>query len=58
MSDFRTKVKDNLSQIEMMCCGFEMIWMGKGGAICLKCAIEKIGVKAVSQYLKQTKTIS
>tara|TARA_R110000824_G_scaffold384351_1_gene578281 strand:+ start:191 stop:367 length:177 start_codon:yes stop_codon:yes gene_type:complete len=58
MTDFRTKVKDNLGQIEMMCCGFAMIWISDGSAICLKCAIEKIGVKAVSQKLKQTKTIS
>ena len=48
------------TQIEWLCRqhNMNMIWISDGDAICLQCAVEALGFKAVSDLLKETKTIS
>ena len=54
----QTTKENNLGQIEMICCKMEMIWISDSSAICLKCAIDNVGVKEISRLLKKTKNIS
>ena len=58
MTEYITSAANNMGQIEMLCCGIEMIWVSNNSAICLKCSIEKVGVAEVSRLLKKTKNIS
>ena len=58
MREYRTRLEDRVGQIEMLCCGIQMIWVSNNEAICLKCCVEKVGFAEVSRLLKQTKNIS
>ena len=58
MREYRTRLEDRVGQIEMLCCGIQMIWVSNCEAICLKCCVEKVGFAEVSKLLKQTKNIS